>query len=117
MNESIKISKEINGKTEYGQKYKVKNLEVNTIGGAILVGTIIMNEKSRNFGIDLEHHENFEDLDDSDAPYYFTDDNVEDEFYDALLDFYLNHLDPRGASKNTTDKDENIHIDKTIKII
>ncbi len=114
MDEKIKINKEINGKTEYGQKYKVKNLGFEKNGRAVLYGTLIINEKERDFGIDLSYHENFEEPDD---PYYFEDDNVEDEFYDALLDFYLNHLDGRSGSKVSKDKDENLHLDQVIKII
>ena len=114
MDEKIKISKEINGKTEYGQKYKVKNLGFEKNGRAVLYGTLIINEKERDFGIDLSYHENSEEPDD---PYYFEDDNVEDEFYDAILDFYLNHLNGRSGSKLSKDKDETLHLDQVIKII
>jgi hypothetical protein len=90
-------------------------LEFNNTGGIVLSGTLVMKGQSRDFGIDLEYHESFEDYEN---PYYFKDDDVENYFYDALLDFYLNHLNFKSEGYNTKDKDENIiHITRTIRLL
>ena len=94
----IKINKEINGKTENGIEYKVTNLsffnDTNT-----LFGSITIKEKSKKFYIDLENTD--------ETKYDFQDNDVEDEFSNALADFNDLHITIE-IPKNEKDKKENM---------
>lgn len=111
MGKTVKIKKEINGKTFNDIKYKVDQLEIDDTY-PILFGKITINEEIKYFQF------NFTNSEDTD---YFLDggqyDNkIKDEvFEDALDDLYENHI--FEIRKNKVNKDKNVVIEKTIKIV
>jgi hypothetical protein len=116
-NEKIEIKKEIHGISEHGIKYSVKNLNTEK-HSALLFGTLTINGKSRDFEIRLDDIDGAEDCDDdeNDDSFNFEDDDVEDDFDEALLDFYLNHMKTKIINENKKTKDEEIIVEKRIII-
>jgi hypothetical protein len=100
-----KLKKEIDGITKYGDNYKVKNLKFNDRD--LLFGTIIINGEYYNFTIDFTNEEKTEYK--FNYAYYRTS-----QLNDCIRDFYEKHITQFKINK--LDKNENIIIERIIKI-
>ncbi len=108
-----KLKKEITGTTKYGDNYKVKNLKFN-YRNLVLFGIIMINGEYYNFTVDYNFTIDFTNEEEPEYSfnyaYYRTS-----QLNDCIRDFYENHITQFKTIK--LDKNGNIIIEKTIKIL